>query len=184
MAILYNQGTQRIEIIVKKSSTGNLGNKDKPTDKVSSQDSNENQEQESSGGMSQRGRRILVTNLTHTLATAKQIAELAIEYRISGYGDQNGDQAYQQQISRRVEQFKDTTNLASNIARGAIFGAWGGPVGMLVGATLGAATTGASLISKYKTRQRDYDYKIFKEENAIEYNRARAGINLTNGRLR
>ena len=32
--------------------------------------------------------------------------------------------------------------------------------------------------------KRDFNYKVFKENNAIEYQRARASISLTTGRLR
>lgn len=67
---------------------------------------------------------------------------------------------------------------------GAVYGAWGGPVGAVMGATIGAISTSASIGFKYLNREREYSYKIQKEENAIEYKRARAQTSLTNGRLR
>lgn len=184
---LYQQGTQRIEIIVKKQSDGggDTGNKELDIDRDT--------EKNGGGGListltgssnPQRQQRVLKTNLTHTLAVTKQIVDLGIEYKISGLGYQNGDQAYQERVSRRMEIFKDVTNVASSIGMGALYGSWGGPVGAIVGAALGAVSTGVSIATKYAGREREYDFKMFKEQNAVAYSRARAGINLTNGRLR
>lgn len=181
--MLYQQGTQRIEIIVRKDSgAGQEGAKENETENVSA-NGTEN-ETPSGNGLNARQKRIIKTNLTHTLAVAKQVIDLGIEYYISGIGQRNGDQALQEQVSRKVEIVKDTTNFASSVGMGALYGSWGGPIGAVLGATFGAVSTGASLLSKYKGRERDYDYKVFKENNAIEYQRSRANINLTTGRLR
>ena len=67
---------------------------------------------------------------------------------------------------------------------GAASMSWAGPVGMIIGGSLGAISSGASIGAKYASRRRDFSYKIFKENNAIEYQRARASINYTTGRLR
>ena len=67
---------------------------------------------------------------------------------------------------------------------GGVYGAWGGPIGSAIGAGLGAIQSGLSLAVKYAGREREFSYKVFKENNAIEYRRARASINLTTGRLR
>lgn len=184
---LYQQGTQRIEIIVKKESngTGDTGNKEQDLDQTTDKNGGGGLISALTGSTNpQRQRRVIKTNLTHALAVSKQIVDLGIEHHISGLGYQNGDQAYQQRVSRRMEVFKDTTNLASSIGMGALYGSWGGPIGAVLGMSFAAISTGTSLATKYAGRQRDYDYKIFKEQNAIEYNRSRAGINLTTGRLR
>ena len=179
----YQQGTQRIEIIVRKEASGGQdGAKETESENVSS--SGTQTATQTSGGLTARQKRIIKTNATHILAVAKQVADLEIEYYISGIGQRNGDQALQDQISRKVETVKDATNLASSVAMGAVYGSWGGQIGTALGVALGAISTGASISSKYKSRQRDYDYKVFKENNAIEYQRSRAGINLTTGRLR
>ncbi|MBQ2636359.1 MAG: hypothetical protein IJG09_06645 [Methanobrevibacter sp.] len=180
--MLYQQGTQRIEIIVRKESTGQDGAKENDTENVSSNDTQN--ETQKSGGLTARQKRMIKTNTTHFLAVAKQVADLNIEYVVSGIGQRNGDQALQEQVSRKVEIVRDVTGISSSIAMGALHGSWGGPVGAVLGATLGAVSTGASIFAKYKGRERDYNYKVFKENNAIEYQRSRAGINLTNGRLR
>lgn len=182
--MLTQQGTQRIEVIVRKegAGAGETGNKTVTPD----------EDEKNTGVWSlltgttskKKQRRVAITNSTHALAVAKQIFDLGIEYRIAGKGYQNGDQAYQDRVARVVERFKDTTNFASSVAMGAVYGAWGGPIGSVLGMALAAASTSASIASKYKGRDREYDYKMFQENNAIEYNRARAGVNLTNGRLR
>lgn len=182
--MLYQQGTQRIEVIVKKEGGGASTNANETnTDEVGGKGKTWRTSVFGSENP-QRIQRVIKTNLTHTLAVTKQIADLAIEYQISGLGYKNGDQAYQNIVQRKMEIVKDTTNVASSVAMGALYGSWGGPIGAALGAAFGAVSTGASLISKYSGREREYNYKVFKENNAIEYQRARAGINLTTGRLR
>lgn len=181
--MLYQQGTQRIEIIVRKDSSGGQdGAKETETENVSS--SGTQNTTPTSGGLTARQKRIIKTNTTHALAVSKQVVDLGIEYYVSGIGQRNGDQALQDQINRKVETVKDVTNLASSVAMGALYGSWGGPVGAVLGATFGAISTGVSTAVKYASRERDFNYKVFKENNAIEYQRSRAGINLTTGRLR
>ncbi|MBQ2652172.1 MAG: hypothetical protein IJF83_01320 [Methanobrevibacter sp.] len=180
--MLYQQGTQRIEIIVRKESNGQDGAKENDTENVSS-NGTQNDTQKS-GGLTARQKRIVKTNLTHALAVTKQVVDLGVEYYVSGIGQRNGDQALQDQVSRNVEIVKDVTGFASSVAMGALYGSWGGPVGAVLGATFGAISTGASTFVKYANREREFNFKMFKENNAIEYQRARAGINLTTGRLR
>ena len=183
--MLYQQGTQRIEIIVRKEGGGGsvAGANETSSEDVGGKQTTWRTSVFGSENP-QRIKRVIKTNTTHALAVSKQVMDLGIEYWISGLGYKNGDQAYQDNVQRRFERIKDTTNIASSIAMGAVYGSWGGPIGAVLGMAFGAISTGVSTASKYAGRQRDYDYKIFKEQNAIEYNRARAGINLTNGRLR
>lgn len=176
--MLYQQGAQRIEVIVRKDMGGSEITKEH-TDTTDTASPNKK-----SGISDARKKRILITNTTHALSATKQIAGLGIEYYISGIGVRNGDQAMQDQVNRTIERIEDPLNLASNVVRGAVFGAWGGPIGVAVGITTAALTSGASLLVKYGGRERDYNYKVFKESNAIEYNRTRAGINILTGRLR
>ena len=79
---------------------------------------------------------------------------------------------------------KDVTNIASSVGMGALYGSWGGPIGAVLGAAFGAVSSGVSTAVKYAGREREFNYKQFKENNAIEYQRARASISLTTGRLR
>ena len=183
---LTQLGTQKIEVVVKKEG-GTLSQKNaKETDpsEIGSGAKDEKYSFWLGTANPKRKARVIKTNTTHGLAVIKQVSDLGFEYWVSGLGYKNGDQAYQDNVNRRVEVMKDVTNIASSISMGALYGAWGGPIGAILGASFAALSTGVSTAVKYGSRERDYDYKIFKEQNAIQYNRARAGINLTNGRLR
>lgn len=185
--MLYQQGTQRIEIIVRKEGGGGTpGANETDTDDIGSQESAQNLRNISLYGTTSQRRikRIQKTNVTHSLAVSKQIVDLGFEYWVAGLGNKYGDQAYQENVQRQVEIVKDVTNVASSVAMGALYGSWGGPIGAILGATFGAVSSGVSTAVKYASREREFNYKVFKEENAIEYQRARASINLTTGRLR
>lgn len=185
--MLYQQGTQRIEIIVRKDSTGDSGAKEIKADEIGGgSEKNSGGWAEILTGSSSKRRqyRVFKTNTTHAIAVTKQITDLSIQHVIGGIGLRHGDQSLQDHIQRTMEKAKDTTSLASSVAMGAVYGSWGGPIGTVLGATFGLATTAASLGAKYAGRQREFNFKVFKENNSIEYRRARASINLTTGRLR
>lgn len=183
MALTEN-GTQRIEIIVRKAGGGGMtGANDKDTNNAN-QDGNPKDEQDQGSKSSKKSTTWWRTQLTHSAAVLKQVSTQWFNYAIAGIGYKQGDQALQQQVERQVEQISDVTNVATSIAMGAAYGAAGGPLGSLAGALMIGGQTVSSTLLKYSTRQRDYDMKMFKENNAIEYKRARAQINLTTGRLR
>ena len=180
--MVTQQGTQRIEVIIRKDSSGLQGAKSKTADEFASD-----------GGSSGNTRtrkdkwrraRMIKTNATHAVSAGLQLWNMAFSFSIGGIGMQTGDQALEQHYRRTWEVVEDTTGFAMNVARGAIFGAWGGAPGIVIGTLIAAATSSASIGLKYENRQREFNYKIFKENNAIEYKRARANINMTNGRLR
>lgn len=184
---MLNQKENRIEVIVRKEGdTSSSGAKESDVESIgaSGGDGGVVEPSTSSSSSSRRLKRIIKTNATHTFAVMKQIYGLGVEYRHAGLALQNGDQALQDQVSRKFEIIEDTTNLTTSVFQGATYGSWGGPAGTLIGMALGFLSTKASISVKYKGRERDFNYKIFKENNAIEYKRARAGINLTTGRLR
>lgn len=131
-----------------------------------------------------RQRRIAITNATHALAISKQVHWAAFNYKAGGIAYETGDEAQQDLYQRRLEIVRDVSGFSSAVAMGAVYGAWGGPVGMALGSLLAATEQATSIGIKYKGRARDYDIKMFKENNSIAYSRARAGINLTTGRLR
>ena len=83
-----------------------------------------------------------------------------------------------------MEIFEDFSSIATSIAGGAMMGKFGGPTGIFFGVVLGAVRSVMNIGYKYAEREREYNFKVFKQENAIEYKRARANINLTFGRLR
>lgn len=175
------QQNQRIEVIVTKQDSGSqeTGNESKNTDDVGSVDSNKKTPKK--GQFSSTWWR---TQITHTLATTRQILNLGLNYHLTGVGYKYGDQAYQDMVQREVEIVNDIGSVVASAGMGALYGARGGPVGALIGAGLSVAGTGASLATKYANREREQSVKEFKQNNEISYARARAGINFTNGRLR
>ena len=181
MALTQN-GTQRIEIIVRKGGGAeSTGAKDKEADKPNE----DNQDQDNKDGTTRKkGEVWWRTQLTHTAAVAKQIATLGVHYHLAGIAYKTGDQALQSQVERQVEIVSDTTNIATSVAMGATYGAAGGTLGSIAGALMMGTQTAATTIAKYMGRERDYEMEMFKQNNAIEYKRARAQINLTTGRLR
>lgn len=176
--MLYQKGSEKIEIIIRKEGGGaeSQGAKEVDTDKASTEEIKDSQKENTP-----RRNKI---NTMHILNAAKQISQLSLNYVISGIGNKAGDEALQDIVERKVEIVTDITGFASSVVTGAVYGSLGGPVGTVIGVSLAAVSSTASLISKYATREREFNFKVFKENNAIEYKRARAGINLTTGRLR
>ena len=188
--MLYQQGTQRIEVIVRKESadSGAVGAKETTGENFAGQ-----------GGESKRGgliatltgstsiarqNRVIKTNATHAVAAGRQVLFQTINYAATGIAIKTGDQALQESVMRQIEVVKDVTGFATSVSMGALYGSWGGPIGTVLGATFAAVTTGISTGFKYGERRREFNFKRFKQDNAIEYQRARANINLTTGRLR
>lgn len=185
--MLYQLGSQRIEIIVRKDSgASSKGAKEKDADQVAEEQTQSTASaQGSSSTMSDSARkRFLRVNVTHGVAVAKQVVNLGVNYAVQGIGMKNGDQALQENVSRQFEIVQDVGNVASSVAMGVTYGASGGPVGMALGAVFGLVSSVASIGFKYAGREREFNFKQFKENNAIEYQRARASISLTTGRLR
>lgn len=180
---LTEQGTQRIEIIVRKAGgMDSAGAKEKEADQANAE--NQQPQEDDKGTKGTKSSVWWRTQLTHSAAVLKQMSTQWFNYSIAGIGYKYGDEALQQQIQRQVEQVTDVTNIATSIAMGATYGSAGGMPGMIAGAVMMGAQTASSTALKYATRQRDYNIKMFKENSAIEYKRARAQINLTTGRLR
>lgn len=168
---MTEKGTQRIEIIVRKSVDGGQeGAKEKDTDSANDE---ENKEQKDAT----LSKHIKRTRITHAIGLARQGLNTYIGYEVGGIGYSSGDQALQQQVERQLEMVNDASSIMLATTMGGItMGA--------IGAVMGFAQSGIQIASKYATRQRDYDMTLFKQNNAIEYKRSRAQINLTNGRLR
>ena len=185
---LYQQGTQKIEIIVRKDISGSdTGAKEVGAENVTASNAETSTAAtsgKSGGTLSYRQARMLRVSTLHSWGVMKQVGETAINYYVSGLGDMYGDEALQARAERVVESVIDVGGFASSVGMGAASMSWAGPVGMIIGGSLGAISSGASIGAKYASRRREFSYKIFKENNAIEYQRARASINYTTGRLR
>ena len=174
---MYTQQSQRIEVIVRKEGgNGEKNNRETNSDEVSSNNNKTS--------ISNKTKRFAIVNAAHTFALTKQFANATINYYVGGLGLKYGDEAYQEQVERNVEILQDVSGFATSTIMGATYGAAGGPLGIVLGGLFGAASNAISTGYKYLTRQRDFSYKVFKENNSIEYRRARASINLTTGRLR
>ena len=186
--MLYQKGTQRIEVIVRKEGGGGMvGAKERSTEEASSSESKEGNGKYSAifGTSSEaRKRRIIKTNTTHMLAVSQHFALMYMNYHYSGYSYYYGDTANQENVQRQLEIGRDWLSIGSSFAMGALYGSWGGPIGAVLGSLTNGFTAVSSVVFKYRSRDRDFSYKVFKENNAIEYARARASISLTTGRLR
>lgn len=181
---LTKEGTQRIEIIVRKAGSVDLsGAKEKGADEANGEGKDQNQEGKGTS-KSIKTMAFWRAQLTHSAAVAKQMSMQWFNYAVAGTGYKYGDQALQQEVERQIEQVSDVSNIATSVAMGMTYGSMGGPLGSLLGGLMMGTQTASSVLLKYSTRQRDYNVKIFKEQSAIEYKRARAQINLTTGRLR
>ena len=122
----YQQGSQRIEIIVRKDSgsVAQNGAKEKESDSVADEKNTTWRTSVFGSENPQRIKRVIKTNSTHALAITKQVADLGIEYYIGGIGNKYGDQAMQEQVSRQYEIVKDYTGFASSVGMGALYGSW------------------------------------------------------------
>lgn len=181
---LYQQGS-KIEVIVRKEDGGVSQKGNNTTDTEENAGNSNSSNSKLFGSTSkQRQQRIIKTNLTHALAVSRQIFNLALNYKLGGLGYEAGDQSYQDLVQRNFEIADDVLSIVSSAGMGALYGSWGGPIGAVAGAVLNTASTSVSIAMKYKNRERDYSVKQFKLNNEISYSRARAGINLTTGRLR
>ena len=121
---------------------------------------------------------------TKSLAASIAVGRLWLNYYVGGVSYRTGDSAQQEAAQRNLELLEEGGGMLTSIGIGATYGARGGAIGMILGATLAAITTASSIGVKYANKAREYNMKVFKEENGIEYKRARANLSLTTGRLR
>lgn len=188
--MLYRQGNQKIEVIVRKDSgiSSPAGTKGASAHKAANTQSDSTQlgpdidKPKTEAGVRQ-------TSLGKFIAAgvvqfAKQAAFTGFDYYISGIGMRTGDQALQAQIGRKIEIVKDVVSVGSSLYIGAKIGSSLGPLGAVVGALAGTASSAISIGVRQAERERSYNYEIFKENNSIQYQKTRAGLNMTNGRLR
>lgn len=182
---LFTQG-QRIEVIVRKEdfSASMAGAKDEAPENAGT--NAQNVEQSAGGGESETKNSKVFGRITATKITAAgiMIGRLGVNYAAGGIAYRNGDTAQQEAVQRNLEIVEESVGLLASVGIGVTYGVRGGPVGMIIGGVLALATTATSLGVKYAGKYREYNVKVFKEENAIEYRRARANLSLTTGRLR
>ena len=184
MAGLFQMG-QKIEVIVRKDDYGAAtagANEEKPeTAGTNAPDQNGSGTANRSERESSIARRITITKIA---ATSIAVTRLGLNYYVGGVGYRNGDAAMQEAVQRNVEVAEEAGGILASVGIGMTYGIRGGVGGMALGGALALLTTATSLGFKYAGRYRDYNMRVFKEENAIEYRRARANLSLTTGRLR
>lgn len=96
-----------------------------------------------------------------------------------------GDTNYQAYARRQSEIKADVVNPITNISNATISGALiGGPVGAIMGLVTSATSSIFSLANKYEGRNTQYAIDVWKQNQSTNYNKARAGIDLTDGRTR
>lgn len=189
MSKLFTQGTDRIEVIVRKESDGEStrgANEKDPENAGNNAEAEEQSETGVSAVAKSNTKSLLKVNLTKAYAASSTIARQAFNYYVSGIALETGDSAVQEATQRNLEQLEDGLNMAQSTGMGALYGSMGGGgwIGAVIGAVLGLGTSISSTVMKYKGKAREYNAKMFKERNSIEYQRARAQISFTTGRLR
>ena len=182
MALLAQSG--RIEIIVRREGGAGSGNAGAKT--RSAEEGTQTLLAKLTGTDDKSAQRNILWSAGKELySTSKEIALQRVNAWAGDQGYYHGDASYQDLVQRNIERINDTSGTAVNVAMATIVGAsTAGGLGAIVGFATSAISSGNNLILKYIGRQIDYNVKIFKQENEIEYLRARASINFTTGRLR
>lgn len=175
--MLLRQGTERIEVVVRKEGGGSV----KGANESAADEKTASGEKDTENVKQKRFAKIV---LNHALSSSKQLVSTAVDFWAAGIGYQYGDQALQDRTQRVIEQVRDVENTAISIAMGAAGFAWAGLPGIAFGAIAGATQSLSSIAFRQARREREFDFKVFKENSSVEYARARANINLTTGRLR
>lgn len=178
----YEQKRQRFEIVVTKENGVAMSSKE-----PSNSPKKENNTPTKSGLTEKQFNRMVRVNATKSLATGLQVIGQSANYIVGGVGISGGDSNYQDVIERKIEIARDVVNPVKSATMGAFYGfvgSGGNPIGAILGATLNVIPNLTSTTYKYAQRERQYKVDMFKQNNIIEYNRARAGVNLVTGRLR
>ena len=118
------------------------------------------------------------------VSLAVQTGREAINYFVSDIGRANGDSNYQAIVNRKIEKVTDGLSIGQGALSGAAMGSAAGPWGAAIGAVVGAISSGISLGFKYAEREREYQYKMFKENTSQAYQLARANYSAYTGRVR
>lgn len=182
--MLFQQNTQRIEVIVRRA--GGDGGTEQPQGAKTTDDASQSGEQTANtGGKKGTSSRFSKNAIMHYANVVKQMGMKAARYYLSGIKYNTGDEALQDMVDRTVDIVTDYSNLAIQTAFGAYYGArFGGAVGGIIGGAVSLTSGAVGITFNRLSEQRNYNMKIFKEENGIAYRRSRADINFTNGRLR
>lgn len=96
-----------------------------------------------------------------------------------------GDTNYQALARRKQEYISDICNPIMSIANSTASGMMiMGPIGALTGFLTSFGTTAISMANKYESRNINYEIELWKQNQSLNYNKARASVDLTDGRTR
>ena len=96
-----------------------------------------------------------------------------------------GDTNYQASVQREAEVIGDTANSITNVGLATASGAMiGGPLGAAFALASSAISQSISLAYKYENRNIQNAISTWKENQSVNYNKARAGVDLSDGRTR
>jgi uncharacterized protein (DUF697 family) len=180
--MIYQQGKQTLTVIVRGEGVTTTDSTERGADTSPKEEQDaQTQTKAKSKGMSKR---VKFITITHGIAAGVSLTQATINYAIGDIAGTTGDKNYADLVRRKVEVFQDVGNVATATAMSGMYGSRGGLVAGIVTTAIGFTTAMVSKANKYLNREREYKIETFKMDNEIEYNRSRANINLTTGRLR
>ena len=175
---------QKIDIIIhadivqKKANTANATNIN-PHSKTSADEENV------SGNPSQMSTKRKLHIANNLARNAVNLTMTFTNTRINQIANMTGDSNYQYHVSRQFEVVEDTSRFATNVLSSTVSGASiGGPTGAVIAFATAVLTQSVSYAQKYEGRNINNAITQWKENQSINYNKARAGVDLTDGRSR
>ena len=175
---------QKIDIIIhadivqKKANTANTTNIN-PHSKTSTDEEN------MTGNPSQMSTKRKLHIANNMARNAVNLTMSFTNMRINQIANMTGDSNYQDYARRQFEVVEDTSRFATNILTSTASGAMiGGPIGAGLALATSALTQSFSYAQKYEGRNINNAITQWKENQSINYNKARAGVDLTDGRSR
>jgi hypothetical protein len=172
------------DIVQKRANTTNekSPNPNNPNNGDGNNDSGDNYFQMGSFKISKKRMGHMAVNITRTLKNVTtQISNSAIGQLSNVTGDTN----YQAVVQRNFETATDVLNGVTNTALATASGFMiGGPLGAAFALASTSIQQGMSYAYKYENRNIQNSISSWKENQSVNYNKARAGVDLTDGRTR
>ena len=175
---------QKIDIIIhadivkKRANTANATNIN-PHSKTSTDEEN------ATGNPSQMSTKRKLHIANNLARNAVNLTMSFTNMRINQITNTSGDSNYQDHVRRQFEVVEDTSRFATNVLSSTVSGASiGGAIGACIAFATSVLTQSISYAQKYEGRNIDNAITQWKENHSINYNKARAGVDLTDGRSR
>ena len=181
---LIQQGAETLTVIVRGEGVIGSAETDEKDTAEKSPKQKDDEAKEEQAPVKKTSNRIKLINATHLMAASIAISKATLNYAIGDIAAHTGDKNFADRVQREVEGVNDGVDLLTSTAMTAWYGSRGGVWGAVIGGVIGFTTAATSKAFKYAGRERDYNIETFKMDNEINYARARANINWTNGRMR